>query len=196
MLNVVVALPAEAEPLVDNWALKRADSRGCSLYESADIRLIVSGTGRESAASATAYLAGRCKTSSAGWLNVGIAGSAGYPVGTALLAHKVVDRMSKEIFYPVVSFQPPCATATIHTVAEVERQYAGADAYEMEASGFCAAAARFGIVEQVHVFKVVSDGPAAPPEDLSKDRVRSLVASALPQVDALRAELLGAGRAA
>ena len=191
MLNIVVALPSEAGPLVGRWSLKpAASSSSYPLYEAEDKRLIVSGSGRDAAALATAFLAGHSGPGGAdGWLNVGIAGAAGYPLGTPILAHKVVDGSTHETYYPAITFRPPCVTAAVQTVDQVERQYAGSDAYEMEAGGFCLAASRFASVEQVQVFKIISDGPESPPEQLSKNLIRDLVAEVIPQVEEVINEL-------
>ncbi len=195
MLNIVVALPSEAGPLVDRWSMKSAGpSLSYPLYEAENKRLIVSGTGRDASALATAFLAARGVGGPAGWLNVGIAGSAGHPIGTPILAHKVVDNTTSETYYPAITFRSPCLTATVQTVDHVERRYAGSDAYEMEAGGFCLAASRFAGVEQVQVLKIISDGPESPPEQLSKNRVRELVAEGLPRVEQVINELDEVGK--
>ena len=191
MLNIVVALPAEAGPLLDRWSMNPvASSSFYPLYEAGDRRLIVSGTGRDAAALATAFLAGIGGAGRAdGWLNVGIAGSAGHALGTPILASKVVDTTANKTYYPGITFRSPCATAVVRTVDHVERRYSGQDAYEMEAGGFCLAASRFASFEQVQVLKIISDGPDAPPEQLSKNRVRDLVAEVLPAVEEVINEL-------
>lgn len=191
MLNLVVALPAEAKPLVDHWTLSRQDS--CTvypLYAAAGIRLIVCGPGKHAAVLATAFLAGVASTpENELWLNVGIAGSAGYPVGTPVLANKVVDDVSGEIFYPTHAFHRICASSSVVTVPEVENNYGGSNVYDMEASGFLMAATRFAPSEQIQVFKVISDGPEAPPEHLAKDAVSALVKGTLAPLQTLCEEL-------
>jgi adenosylhomocysteine nucleosidase len=196
MLNLVAALPAEAAPLVDRWRLRPVTSSfPYPLYEADHVRLIVSGAGRNAAILATAFLAGHCGARrEEGWINVGIAGSAGHPVGTAILAHKVVTDTPDETYYPAISFRPPCATAVVHTVDRVEREYADSDAYEMEASGFCLAASRFASLEQVQVLKIISDGPESDPEQISKSVVRDLIATHLPLIDVLIDELESIGK--
>lgn len=191
MLNLVVALPAEAAPMIDRWALRpAASSSPYRLYEADDRRLIVTGAGRNASTLAASFLAGHCGVRGVeGWLNVGIAGSAGHPVGTAILAHKVVDDTTGEIYYPAITFRPPCPTAVVQTLNRVERRYAGSDAYEMEASGFCLAASRFACLEQVQVLKLISDGPESPAEHITKNTVRDLVANHLPLVEVVIDEL-------
>ena len=87
------------------------------------------------AAAATAYLRALIGDTPAAWLNIGIAGHGSQAVGTALLAHKVVDAASGKPFYPTFA-PPPCRTTLLRTVDRVQSP-AGDAAYDMEASGFC-----------------------------------------------------------
>jgi len=59
-LYCVVALPAEARPLIDAWSLKRCpESTSLPVYKSVDERrwLVISGVGRVAAAMAVGFLA-------------------------------------------------------------------------------------------------------------------------------------------
>ena len=75
MINIVVALPAEARPLLDHFRLRdKQHNTAFPIYRNTDMALIVSGPGKVAAAAATALLAGNRDTpATSAWLNVGIA---------------------------------------------------------------------------------------------------------------------------
>lgn len=63
----------------------------------------------------------------------------------------------------------------VTTVDRPETGYGEETIYEMEAAGFCAAAARLVSAELIQVIKVVSDNAAAPPSGLTAKRVEELI---------------------
>ncbi len=140
--------------------------------------LIVSGVGKVAAAAATAYLRARIGDAPAAWLNIGIAGHGSQAVGTPLLAHKVVDAASGQPFYPTFTAPPPCRTTLLSTVDRVQSPDDDA-AYDMEGSGFCAAAQRFATSERIHCLKVVSDNPQSPHQTLNAEKVAALIKAQL-----------------
>ncbi|RMH20515.1 MAG: hypothetical protein D6696_07990 [Acidobacteria bacterium] len=187
-LRLLVALPAEARPIVAHYRLERqADAGGFPFYRGdGDVALIVSGPGKLAAAAAVATLhlaAGAAPH--AAWLDVGLAGHRHRPVGEAVVAGRVCDRGSGECWYPPQLWRPPPATGEVLTVEEVERRYDGPWFYDMEASGFCAAASRLASLELVQVLKIVSDNRRRPPAGLDKHRVAALVEARLGEIDAL-----------
>ena len=133
--------------------------------------LIVSGIGKVAAAAATAYLRALIGDTPAAWLNIGIAGHGSQAVGTALLAHKVVDATSGKSFYPTFTASPLCCTTLLHTV-DLAQPAASDAAYDMEASGFCEAAQRFATSERIHCLKIVSDNPQSPIRHLMRRKWR------------------------
>ena len=181
MLCLVVALAAEARPLLASYRLRGVGSHPYRICAGEQTRLIVSGVGKVAAAAATAYLRALIGDAPAAWLNIGIAGHGRQAVGTALLAHKVVDAASGKPFYPTFTAPPPCRTTLLHTVDRVQPA-AGDAAYDMEASGFCEAAQRFATSERVHCLKVVSDNPQSSYQTLNAEKVEALVAAQLDTV--------------
>lgn len=175
MIRLVVALPAEARPLIGRFGLARADSDTLPVWRGEGVELVVSGVGRSASASAVASLAGGESSTEAAWLNVGVAGHRTLSLGEIVLAHKVAERASGRVWYPPLVFEPPCATATVTTVDWPETSYPEDTVYEMEAAGFCSAAARFASAELIQVVKVISDNAASPPERLSAGRVEELI---------------------
>jgi len=202
MLHLVVALECEAEPLRRHFGLRatgRASTQSSNspfkLYEGEDLRLVVSGMGQALAAAAVAWLAGRHEGAPrSAWLNVGTAGHALRPVGEGVLAHKVCDAATGECWYPGLVFAAPAARETLLTVARPEREYRHAAAYEMEAAGFCRAAARFAPWELIHCYKVISDNRHQPVHEVNADRVRAWMADNLPAIERLVTTLQGLAR--
>ncbi|MFQ5351318.1 MAG: hypothetical protein ACE5EG_12825, partial [Thermoanaerobaculia bacterium] len=178
MIRLVVALPAEARPLIRRFGLEWVDDGELTVWRAERISLVVSGVGRKAAVAAVATLAAGEGPRECAWLNVGIAGHRTLAVGEVVLAHKVVDAGGGRAWYPPLVFEPPCGTATVTTVDRPETGYPKETVYEMEAAGFCSAAARFSSAELIQVVKVISDNAAAPPERLTARRVEELIEGA------------------
>ena len=181
MLCLIVALAAEARPLLASHHLQGMSGHPYRICAGEQTHLIVSGVGKVAAAAATAYLRALIGDTPAAWLNIGIAGHGSQEVGTALLAHKVVDAASGKPFYPTFTESPPCRTTLLHTVDHAQPA-TGDAAYDMEASGFCEAAQRFATSERVHCLKVVSDNPQSPYQTLNAAKVEALIESQLDTV--------------
>lgn len=186
-LHLVVALAAEARPLIDRYGLRRdAASRAFPLYLGESVALVVCGPGKVRAAAATGFLGGR-SAAPGSWLNVGIAGHPARRRGEVLVAHKVRDRATGESWYPPLLFDPGCPTEEVVTADRPDFAYAESALVEMEASGFYPTACRFATGEVVHCVKVVADGPQAPAVELDAERVVELVGGALPTVERIAA---------
>ena len=181
MLCLVVALAAEARPLLAPHRLQGVSGHPYRICAGEQTHLIVSGVGKVAAAAATAYLRALIGDAPAAWLNIGITGHGSQAVGTALLAHKVVDTASGKPFYPTFTAPPPCHTTLLRTVDRVQPP-AGDAACDMEASGFCEAAQRFATSERVHCLKVVSDNPQSPYQTLNAEKVEALIEAQLDMV--------------
>ena len=109
MLCLVVALAAEARPLLAPHRLQGVNGHPYRICAGEQTHLIVSGIGKVAAAAATAYLRALIGDTPAAWLNIGIAGHGSQAVGTPLLAHKVVDAASGKPFYPTFTAPRPVA---------------------------------------------------------------------------------------
>lgn len=190
-VHLVVALAAEARPLVDHFALaRRGAAAPFPYYEGAGVRLIVSGVGKVAAAAASGALhqmtgAGRHSA----WLNVGVAGHRHLEPGTTLLADKITDVATGRSYYPVRTFPSCCDSAETLTVDRPETFYPEDGVYEMEASGFFATCVRFATAELVQVVKIISDNRATGTGGVTRQRVQSLVQSGLAVIDSVVREL-------
>jgi adenosylhomocysteine nucleosidase len=178
MINILTALACEANPIIQHYRLKKmAGGLDFPVYSNDRITLIISGMGKFAAASAVGYMQAM-STSVADkvpgvatpqcWLNVGIAGHKHMDVGSALLAHKVSDAAAMHCYYPCFTFDLPCVSADVISVQQPESTYSADAAYDMEALGFCAAAARFSSFELIHCLKIISDNQFVSHEHITK----------------------------
>ncbi len=157
MICFVVALPAEAGPLVRHYRLEPSED-AFLWYRRDDVALVVSGVGKAAAAAATAYLHARTGECPFGvWLNVGIAGHRSRPPGELVIAHTVSDAATGRRWYPVRLGGPRIDPLEVRTVDRAETSFDRDVAYEMEASGVFATALRWSTAELVHALKIVSD---------------------------------------
>lgn len=189
MTHLVVALAAEARPLVAHYSLQEVfDGSPFRVFEGEAMRLIISGVGKTAAASAVAYLfALTGQPRHRAWLNVGIAGHATRPVGDPLLANKITDQASGRSWLLPSAFEPPCDCGEIRTVDRPESEYLSDAAYDMEAAGFFDMASRLVTPELVQVLKVVSDNRDQGPEGVSARAVEAVIQSRLETVDRVAA---------
>lgn len=193
-LNLVVALPAEARPLVDRFKLKRLAVRHpYTIYLDDSTALIVTGIGKLSSAMAVSYLAGLSASlaqprSPSVWLNVGIAGHATESIGSRYLAHTIYDEESAESWHPTFAFHVKQPLARVHTVGHPVEDYLDeATLYDMEAAGFYRAARRLTTRELIHCYKIVSDNREHAASQLMRDpkretRVAALIVDALDEI--------------
>jgi hypothetical protein len=191
MLRFVMALPAEARPLIERFGMAAAGDGPFPVYRGEDAWLVVSGHGKAAAAAATAYLhlfsggALGCA-----WLNVGLGGHGQLPVGEGVVAHKISDAASGASWYPQLVIDSPSPTAPVLTVERVEEEYAPPWIYESEAAGFFPTACRFSVAELVHCYKVVSDNPDATlSRRMSSGSIEDLIASNLEAIEVFARDL-------
>ncbi len=175
MLNIVVALMPEAQPLIEALSLKRrADSTAFSVYSSPSCNLVVSGIGKCNSAAATTWLAALGANQDQVWLNAGIAGTRTEPLGSLFCAHSVEDQAQAKIWYPVQVASPLLSKPLLTTDAPVT-DYNNNTLHDMEASGFISAALRFSSAELIQCAKVVSDNTDNPVSAITEPLVRELI---------------------
>lgn len=190
MINLVVALPAEARPLIDHFQLQGTSSPGnFRLYRGEDMTLILSGPGKTAAAAATALLGARSVSTPAAWLNIGIAGHASHAPGTGMLAHCITDQASGKRWYPPQILDLPIGSCAVVSVDTPEHRYPQDAAYDMECSGYIAIACRFSSAELVQTYKVISDNLEQPANALNPATCSQLITDRLEQIEQLVATL-------
>ena len=191
MINLVVALPAEAKPIIQHFDLEKANNpEPFQIYQNGNFSLIISGVGKMAASFATAYLyVFLGKKPNQAWLNIGIAGHRRYSIGESFLAHQMIDRETSRTWnLPLVS-QSLCPSETVCTVEQAEELYTESYLYDMEGSGFYATARRFSIAECIQCFKIVSDNPNFPCKKITASMVEKLIGSKLDTIEAITNEL-------
>jgi len=148
------ALLAEAMPVIERYNLKITEKKPFKIYKNSDISLIISGIGKINSAVATTFLAKEFQNSPA-FVNIGICSS------------KQKEKLYK--LYPVKSvtdfatskkFMLKNRGESLLTVdKEVSKGFENlpCSLIDMESSGFFLAARVFTDIENIKIFKVVSD---------------------------------------
>lgn len=179
----MVALAAEAKPLISLFGLQPERNQHYRSYTNGTVSLVETGIGRLNAAAATASALER--NAQAGQkplcVNIGIAG-ANRPVGELLAADRIVDEATGQTWHPQLTAMHLKTTACITTVSSPSTDYQADTAFDMEASGFLAAATRFSSLEFIHSLKVISDNPETSLAVLDKNRVSELIAAKAPEI--------------
>lgn len=186
MIRMVVALPAEARPLVAHFGLERlSQADPLAIYHRPDMALIVSGAGSDAAAAAVDdLLQNTAPGSPSAWLNIGVAGHRSLDVGTVVLGREVVAAERSR----ALTLEPPelsCDTATIRTVDRIELGFEGDFVYEMEAFGFCSRALEASESQLIQVLKIISDNLETGAGYVSARTVQSLIEASIPLIDRL-----------
>jgi hypothetical protein len=185
LVHLVVALDAEAAPLISWFGLKRQKpERGFPVFRHAHIALIVSGPGKSNAAAATAHLHAVCEfPRNALWLNIGAAGHRDLAIGATRVAHAVGDSSAGRSWYPPLAVTPPWPSVRVATLDKPDLDYETAELVDMEASGFYATACRFSTSELVQVVKICSDNRDRPASRLVPQDLTALVGQELDALD-------------
>lgn len=159
-LNLVLALPAEASPIIRHFELHPSINKSFKIYtnDNSSIRLIISGIGKLRAETAVLNMGKQYELkNSAAWLNIGIAGHIKRPIGSMVAAHKITDQVANRSWYPPMILNFPCDTASVLTVNKEIKNYPDEELVEMEAAGFYSAAEVFSSHELIHCLKLISD---------------------------------------
>lgn len=186
-INLLVALPAEAKPLIAHFGLQRQQpDGGFPLYSAGNITLVRSGVGRAAAAAATRFLTAQTSvTRSAAWLNIGVAGHASRPLGSPILARSVQDAVTQELWELEPGFTPPCDSEQLITLEVPEFDYSRTAAFDMEAAGFIATIKALQPTVPAHCFKVISDNRLNPANGINGRLVRQLITAQIDTIERL-----------
>jgi len=198
MTRFVVALRAEARPLIDRYQLEAivagvagepGDDGAFRCFHERDgsgRSLVISGVGKVAAAAATACFHEKPLDV---WLNVGIAGHRDRAPGELVRAHRITDTGTGERHYPTLLGLPHIDNEGVSTVDIPETKFASRDVFDMEASGFYQTALRFSTSELVQCVKIVSDNVDTGTDGLRVERVTKLVEQNLDAIDDVVAHL-------
>ncbi len=181
---LVVALQAEAQPLITHFGLRCESPMGMfRIYRSESMALVVSGVGKSLSAAATGYLCG-CSDGwrNAPWINIGIAGHRNVDVGELIVANKIVDQSTAHSWYPP-QLVSNVVNSTLITVDKPEESYSERAAYDMEAAGFFPSATRCSTGELVQSIKVISDNPHQSIASLNARSIEQLITKNLSEIE-------------
>ena len=181
---LVVALQAEAQPLITHFGLRCEPPMGMfRIYRSDSMALVISGVGKSLSAAATGYLCG-CSHGwrNAPWINVGVAGHRDADVGELIVANKIIDQSTAQSWYPP-QLVSSVVNSTLITVDEPEEIYREGAAYDMEAAGFFPSATRCSSSELVQSIKVISDNPHQSIASVNARFIEKLITNNLSKIE-------------
>ncbi|WP_024789991.1 hypothetical protein [Lebetimonas sp. JH292] len=167
MLNIITALYIEAKEIIKHFSLK-PDS---SLFRNGYINLAVTGSGKINSAVSTALVLQKNRYPS---INFGIAGSNCYEINRGFFIYKIKDLCSQKEYYPDFFSEP---SSEIICVDKTGDYY---NLVDMESSGFFEAAYKFLNVEEIMLYKIVSDTPLKKPDE---KEIPSLIKSHLITIE-------------
>ena len=187
LFNFVVALPAEAKPLIAHFGLKRRQPDGdFPIYQNGATSLVRSGVGKEASKQATCFLLDNCnQQEEIIWINLGIAGHATRQIGDMILAACITDEDSQQQWKIPSSLNPPCELDTLTTLTQPEFDYTRPGAFDMEAAGFLSALKGNG-----YCLKIISDNSHRPGHGIKAKWVSQLINEQLNKIDELMAQLI------
>ena len=154
------------------------------------ITLTISGIGKPAAAAAVTrtcdyFKAGR----SHAWLNLGIAGHAGLPLGQAVIIKKITDAASGQTWFPSRVFDTTLPAHDLLTLDQPRSDYRK-ELFDMECAGFFQAVTGFATLELVQAVKIISDNADQPMEGVNPKLISRLMRQNLPVVEDIIRQLL------
>jgi nucleoside phosphorylase len=195
MLHILCALRHEARPIIDHYRLAHDGSaRLFASYRNRQdgITLTVAGVGRQSAAAATQFAASHYHAGTGDlWLNIGIAGHRSLPIGTPVLASRVVDAADGRCWRPRITFQTRLQRLPLITAENPAAEYPDEAMVDMEAAGFYRSACLVSSMDTILCLKIISDNAAHSTNRISRRSVRELITSNLAAVDTLIKQVYG-----
>lgn len=178
MIHIICAIQCEANPVIRKLQLKKLESsRSFPMFinSNAGISLTISGIGKLNASAATAFIHGKLDTTASdAWLNIGTAGHRSMEPGRALLASRILDESTGQVWYPQIVFPPPCPLQKLKTLEKPSTDYQD-DMFDMEAAGFYTSAIKFSTSELIHCLKIISDNAEHPADKPDKNLCENLV---------------------
>ena len=179
----VIALNAEAGPIIDLLKLKRSDDKQpYPLFSKEPYHLIVTGIGKSNARKATAFLVERFAKQNQPWINFGMAGHGKMEVGECFLANRIFDQQGEKTFFPPQLLKTDFPSSALMTCSTPVDDYPEPIGYDMEASAFCSTALQASTRELIQVVKVVSDNPKQPLDSFDRAKASSLIAKGVPSL--------------
>ena len=175
-LRFIIALSVEAKSIIELYKLKEINlpPNIFKIYKNIDLNiwLIISGIGNVNSAAATIYLyKSSPKNKKNIWINVGMAGSKNFDVGSIFNIKKVSykNTLKEESFYLSTLVNTKIPINEIVSVDALEKNLNEIKSiYEMEGYGFIKTVERFCSRELIIIIKIISDNEKIPPINFIK----------------------------
>ena len=182
-MNFVVALKAEATPLIQSFGLSKENAPSpFPVFANDRHRIVLSGVGKELAAKATNFLSERFSNPNQAWMNFGLSGHGALATGTVFMANRILDDCGDGPFYPTQLLDHDLESSALLTCSSPVSDYPDPIGYDMEASAFCSSASLVSIRELIQVVKVVSDNSDHPAGSFDRSSAGTLIKGALPSI--------------
>jgi len=198
-MNFVIALQAEAKPLIDALKMKKVSgSPPFPTFQNDRDQLVVSGIGKIASAGATGFLLGRNFTDdlASPFLNLGIAGHQSLDLESLFIADRILAEKDRQTFYPPQLIDPKIIRSSLLTCNQPSQKYEPDMGYDMEAHSFYITASKWITRELVQVVKIVSDNLQNPihavnPSSVTKGIEKNLasILSIVEELEALASEI-------
>ena len=175
MIFISTAMYCEAKPFISHYGLKKDNNfTKFQVFKNNEIVLIITGTGLVSSAVGVTHMLTKYEVKPNDFFfNIGICGSkikskkVGNKVievgkGSVILAHKIINADSGNIFYTDMFFKHNFVEGVLETFSKVinSSEYfhkTEGDFIDMEAAGIFEAASHFLYMHQINCIKIVSD---------------------------------------
>lgn len=186
-IHLLVALPAEAKPLIRAFDLKRLQPDDSTpRYGRGSLTLALSGPGPQAADTAVRMLQRLHGDARCCWINLGIAGHAQLAAGACLLAEGVSDTLTGEYWALNPLRDLPATTiGPLRCVRETETEFGISAGYDMESAAIARALVGFGALSRLQILKVISDNPNQPNQRINGKMVNGLMEQHLPTLNTL-----------
>ncbi len=178
MINLIVALPAEAKPINQHFALKRVQPDGdYPIYRNGNIQLLLSGPGADSTIKACCSM---IHSDNDYWINIGIAGHPTAAIGELFQVNQVVDHSTGRLWNLASLYQPQSPLITVDKPISDYPEHA---LYDMEAAAITSLRAEHGQLPHTIILKIVSDNLQNPITQVTGQLVKSLIISQLTAIE-------------
>ncbi len=191
----VIALKAEAEEIIKNYALERVATKPFPVYKNRDIDiwLVLSGIGQINAVAATTYLYVKSDALyNTIWINLGIVGSRNFKVGELVQIDKITSNEFRDNYYPSpATFKNNnIERSNLITVNKPETLFKSDGVYDMEGYAFFSFAKKIASYELISVLKIISDIPGTDLSRIDKIGVERLFSKKMPLIEKVLKNLL------
>jgi len=178
MLVILVAHHAEAAVFLEHYDLKLdQNSSGNCRYVSGQVRLLITGEGKENVQYILEKELAICETETEMiWLNFGVAGSSQHAVSDIVEVTKLAPGSSSDSFKALNLRQKDLSLATsCRSFLVPQETYPERGVIDMEAYYIAKTLQSAGLLENMSVIKLVVDGPSNPMAELSVNQLKSRI---------------------